>query len=137
MTCFLLPSALRLNYFYLTKIINPLNCAIYVILLVPWVCRYQKKSLLPTAYCLTTNLLSSNSNHKPLKICYLYDFVRSLGMSLPYALAFLSALSFELSTTPAFCLLPMQLGYFYLTQVTSPLKCAVYVLLLVLWVFRS
>jgi hypothetical protein len=27
--------------------------------LVPWVCRYQKKSLMPTAYCLTTNLLSN------------------------------------------------------------------------------
>jgi hypothetical protein len=28
----------------------------------------------------------------------------------------LSALSFELSATPAFSLLPMRLGYFYLTQ---------------------
>jgi hypothetical protein len=49
--------------------------------LVPWVCRYQKKSLMPTAYCLTTSLLLSNSNHKHLKVCYLYDFVCSLGMS--------------------------------------------------------
>jgi hypothetical protein len=30
-----------------------------MVLLVPWVCRYQKKSLMPTAYCLTTNLLKS------------------------------------------------------------------------------
>jgi hypothetical protein len=37
-------------------------------------------------------------------MCYLYDFARSLGMSLTYALAFLSALSFELSATSAFCI---------------------------------
>jgi hypothetical protein len=41
-------------------------------------------------------------------------------MSLPYALAFLSALSFELSATPTFSLLPMRLGYFYLTQIINP-----------------
>jgi hypothetical protein len=28
---------------------------------IPWVCRYLKKSLMPTAYCLTTNLLQSVS----------------------------------------------------------------------------
>jgi hypothetical protein len=39
-------------------------------------------------------------------MCYLYGFVSPLGMSLPYALAFLSALSFELSATPAFSLQP-------------------------------
>jgi hypothetical protein len=45
--------------------------------------------LLATDLKLLTNSLLSNSNHKPPKIWYLYDFVRSLGMSLPSALAFL------------------------------------------------
>jgi hypothetical protein len=63
-----------------------------MVLLVPWVCRYQKKSLLPTAYCLTTNLLLSNKNHKPFKLCYLCDFVSPLGMS------------FSKEVTTAYCL---------------------------------
>jgi hypothetical protein len=32
-----------------------------MISLVFWVCRYQNKSLMPTAYCLTTNLLISKN----------------------------------------------------------------------------
>jgi hypothetical protein len=37
--CLLPPILLPVNNFYLTKITNPLKCAVYVILLVLWVCR--------------------------------------------------------------------------------------------------
>jgi hypothetical protein len=37
--------------------------------------------LLATDLKLLTNLLLSNLNHKPFKMCHLYDFVSFLGMS--------------------------------------------------------
>jgi hypothetical protein len=97
-------------------------------------CEYFSQILYKT-YIGTSPILA-NKNHKPFKLCCLCYIVSPLGMSLPYAFISLPALSFELSATPAFSLLPMRLGYFYLTKITNLKKWSIYMILLVLWVCR-